>query len=301
MNKKILVIVGGSIKKIERFKDVAIRLGLDVTLASFSDLNYTSFGESNHLNLHVNDREISSFDIIYFRMIGKRIEDASLLAQYCKKHGIRIVDSVYTQELLLPSSIAKSIEVKKLIEANVAIPRTIYGSSNLIIEKSRREFGYPYVVKSTSGRKARDAWLIDSAEKEKEVEKILIDKENAGLRFFGQEFVAASQRERVLVIGGKALAAITRPTKWRKRIANGLTENPEGIKDQIKPIPTEYINLAEKAIKAVDLEIAGVDILKDDISGRLLVLEVNAAPSWKLIEKDCNIAVEEEILKFLAR
>ena len=37
-----------------------------------------------------------------------------------------------------------------------------------------------------------------------------------------------------------------------------------------------------------------------DATGNLFVIEVNAAPSWKLIEKDCGVNVEEELLKFLA-
>ncbi len=300
MNKKILVIVSGKLEKIKEFKEVGEDLGLDVTLASFSDVNYSSFENSGVI--FIDSRSAASYNVIYFRMVGKRIEDASLLALYCKKNRVRVVDRVYTSELLFPSSIAKSIENKKLIEAGIAIPKTIYGSVSLIFRKAKKEFGYPFVVKSTSGRKARDAWFIDSLEKEKELVKVLADKEKSGMRFFGQEFIKAGQRERVLVIGDKAVAAITRPTKWRKKYeSREVKQNPEGVKSQIRPIPSEYVSLSLSATKAVDLEIAGVDILRQDNTDRLYVLEVNAAPSWKLIEKDCNINVEEKILEYLAK
>jgi ribosomal protein S6--L-glutamate ligase len=106
----------------------------------------------------------------------------------------------------------------------------------------------------------------------------------------------------VFVLGGKAIAAITRPTKWRKRFlnANEAGEYPEGEKMALHPIPKEDAQLAIKAAAAVGLDIAGVDIAQDDQTGRRYVWEVNAAPAWGAVAKDTGLNIEEEILKFLA-
>jgi len=66
------------------------------------------------------------------------------------------------------------------------------------------------------------------------------------------------------------------------------------------PVPEKYSEMAVKAAKTVDLDISGVDILVEDATDKLYVIEANAAPSWKLIAKDCGVNVEKEILKFLA-
>jgi glutathione synthase/RimK-type ligase-like ATP-grasp enzyme len=299
--KKILIIVGGSKKKIEGFKIKADSLGMNVRCASFSEINYCSYGEDGG-KLFVGEEDVAGFDLIYVRMVGKRLEDVSLLGQYAKKYGIRIVDNIYQSELLMPSSIAKSIETKKLIDARVRVPKTIYGSLDFVMRKAGGELGYPYILKSTSGRKARETWLVENQEGEVKTGGELKVKEKMGMRFFAQEFIYASQRVRVFVIGGRVVGAVTRPAKWRKKIKSGLTAKfPDGIKSALNPIPKEYVDCSIKATKAVNLDISGVDILDEDDTSRIFVIEVNAAPAWKLIEKDCGIDVEKEILKYLAK
>ena len=129
---------------------------------------------------------------------------------------------------------------------------------------------------------------------------MLIELEKNGMRFFAQAYIKASQRVRVLTLGGVAIAAITRPTKWRKRIDSKFTkDNPEGIRGKLDPIPYVYKDISEAASKAVSLDICGVDILHEDDTNNVYVIEANAAPAWKLIEKDWGFSVEEKILEWL--
>ncbi|OGM78679.1 hypothetical protein A2366_01910 [Candidatus Woesebacteria bacterium RIFOXYB1_FULL_33_9] len=60
------------------------------------------------------------------------------------------------------------------------------------------------------------------------------------------------------------------------------------------------IDLALKSAKAVDLNICGVDILINSKTNETYVIEANAAPSWKLINKYCGVVVEDEIIKYLS-
>jgi len=288
--KRILIIVGGNIEKISVFKEALGDMPIDLTLASFSDLNYLGLGKS--FKLKIGDTDIKHFDVIYIRMIGKRLEDASLLASYAKRHRIKLVDSLYKEEHMIPSSIAKSVETRKLLEAGIPMPKTIYGSLEFIKEASSKILKYPYILKSTSGRKAREVWLVNG---EKDIEsrvKILEGTEKAGVRYFGQQYIEASQRIRALVVGGEVVGAITRPTKWNKE------EFPQ--KSQVF-LKKEDMEMSVKAAKVVGLDICGVDILHDDKTGKSYLIEANAAPSWKLIAKDCQINVENVILQYLCR
>ena len=299
MGSKILIIVGGNISKLDKFKDATLRLGLDVTLASLNDINY-EYKNTSEFSLKIENKDISDFKLIYIRMIGKRIEDASLLVDYAHKNRIKVVDHLYESELLLPSSISKAVETRKLIEGGVVIPKSFYSNLTRVIKYGERNLDYPFIIKSTSGRKAREVWLIENEADLKEKQKMLIELEKNGMRFFAQAYIKASQRVRVLTLGGVAIAAITRPTKWRKRIDSKFTkDNPEGIRGKLDPIPYVYKDISEKASKAVSLDICGVDILHEDDTDNVYVIEANAAPAWKLIEKDWKFSVEEKILEWL--
>jgi glutathione synthase/RimK-type ligase-like ATP-grasp enzyme len=182
------------------------------------------------------------------------------------------------------------------------MPETYFGRLSFIREKAPELLKYPYVVKSTSGKKARDTWKIENSEDFEAIFDELRQREKQGIRFFAQKLIRASQRVRVLIIGGKAVGAITRPTKWRKsfiKMQNG--EFPEGKKEALIPIPDKYSEIALKATQAADLDISGVDILEEDETGKLYVIEANAAPSWKLIARDCEVNVESEILEYLVK
>lgn len=300
MDKKILIITGGSLKKLEAFREPIKKSGLNVTLASFYDITYDS--QEKDFVLRLGDFDLKDFDLIYIRMVGKRLEDATLVVNYAKKHSIPIVDHVYENSLFIPSTISKAYEMEKLILGEGCLPRTYVASLDAIRDNAPKKFGFPFVIKSTSGRKARDAWSPKNQKELDDLYQELRPREINGDKFFAQELIKASQRARVLVIGCEVIGAFTRPTKWRKRFTKEVGgEYPEGKKEALNPVPENYKELALKVTQATDLDICGVDILEEDGTGKLYVIEANAAPAWKLIEKDCRVVVEEKVLEFLKR
>jgi len=301
---KILIITGGPVKKLDSFVVASKKFSnIDFTFASFSEVNYATqdvcvahYGAKKRkkYDLFIGDRKLSEFDLIYFRLVGKRLEDATLVANYAKEHGIRVVDRLYLDSLLMPSSISKAAENAKLIKAGIPIPKTIYGNLKHLSATAPREIGYPVVFKSTTGRKAREVWIAQDEEGLVNLIAQLRPLEKNGARFFAQEFVKAALRYRVFVIGKEVLAVISAPTKWRKRFSN---EKPE--KGLVLMPSSKMKEIGVAAAQAAGLDISGVDILKMDETGELLVIEANAAPSWKLVEKYTGKNVAEEIIKFL--
>ena len=65
------------------------------------------------------------------------------------------------------------------------------------------------------------------------------------------------------------------------------------------PVAESSSTLAVMAANALEIDIAGVDIIHDEATGKAYVLEVNSAPRWESIEKDTGLNIEREILKFL--
>jgi len=299
--KKILIITGGPKSKLADFLDTAKELNLDVKGASFSELTYFSKENKNKLVLRVGNYDVANFSLVYIRLVGKRLEDASLLVNYAKEHRVKLIDRLYENASMMPSSISKALELKHLIKGGINIPPTFFGSLKKIFETAGSLLRFPYVIKSTSGKKARDVWAPKSTEELKELIGELQHREKKGEKFFAQKLIKASQRVRVFVVGGKALGAVTRPTKWRKRWTEKVNgEYPKGRKGTLIPVPNKYAKIAVEAAKATYLDIAGVDILEEDKTSNLYIIEANAAPSWNLIKKYAEINVESEILNFLA-
>src|SRR3989344_2213846 len=294
---KILIFAGGPVRKLDAFVEAAKKLNIELTVASFSEVTYES---GDKYRLFAGEHDIADFSLIYFRVVGKRIEDATLVANYAKEHGIRLVDKLYVSSLLLPSSISKAAETAKLISAGIPMPKTIYGSLEYLSKVAPQELGLPFIIKSTTGKKAREVWIVEdvgalrATPLQEGLYSELRDMEKAGIRFFAQEFVEGSMRYRVFVLGGEVVATLAQPTKWRKRF------NQDELEKGLVSQPTsEMGDLAIRATDAAGLDISGVDILKVDETGELMVIEANAAPSWKLVEKYTGKNMAEEILKFL--
>lgn len=269
MVNNILILTSGKVSKLDDFKDKGADLG------SFSDINYSS--DSSELRFKDNDLKI--YKLIYFRMVGKSLEIATLVADYAVKNNIKLVDEMYSNSLLMPISLGKSLEMRRLYESGIKIPRTTFGDDFESMQ-------FPYIIKSTSGQKAREVWLVNNQE---ELGTLKSTKYEKGKFYFAQELVPNARRIRALVVGDKVIGAIVRHTKWNK----------DDTKLTLDPIPEDVEKLAVSSAKAVGLNISGIDILVNSVTNEMFVIEANAAPAWKLINKYCNVNVEDEIIKFI--
>jgi len=266
---QILILTSGNVNKIEDFKKFD-----GVTVGSFSNINYSSDSD----DLKFMENSLKNYNLIYFRMVGKSLEIATLVANFAIKNNIKLVDELYSNTLLMPMTLAKSIEMRKLYESGIRIPKTVFG------DFSKLEF--PYIVKSTSGQKAREVWMVKNQE---ELDALKSTKYEKGKFYFAQALVPNAERIRVLVVGDKAVGAIKRHTKWNK----------SHVKETLDPIPEDVAKLALDAARAVGLNISGIDILVNCETKEMFIIEANAAPAWKLINKYCSVSVENEIVKYL--
>lgn len=97
---------------------------------------------------------------------------------------------------------------------------------------------------------------------------------------------------RVFVVAGKAIAAMKRCGKsWLNNVARGAT--CETI--ELKP---ELAQLAINATKALAMDYAGVDVIKDS-AGCYSIIEVNSIPAWKGLESVCDVNVADELVEDL--
>lgn len=299
MKKNILIITGGGIKHLEPFEKFGAEFGVSITRASFSKVSYAAEGEK--VEIFIDDKPLKSFDLVYYRLIGKARETSAVLVDYIMSHNIKIIDSCHSKSLLFPMTQSKACEMRLLYNADIPIPKTLFGNLSRIKEKGKKFLGFPFVLKRTDGKRSNAVW---SPKTEIELDLLIQDllvEQKQGKRFLAQEFIKGSQRLRVLIIGDKPIACITRGTRWRRRFVQKVDGKiPDKISAVIDPIPENIAQLAVRASKAVGLEIAGVDILVEDETQKLFCLEVNSAPRWYSITRDTGLSVEREIVKYLA-
>jgi RimK family alpha-L-glutamate ligase len=112
--------------------------------------------------------------------------------------------------------------------------------------------------------------------------------------FYLQEFVEHNNRDiRILVLGDKAVAGMYRVSdSWKTNIFAGAKAEPIKITDEIE-------NLAIKAAKITQTEIAGVDILECEKG--FTVLEVNSIPGFTALQKVTDLNIAREIINYFLK
>jgi len=120
--------------------------------------------------------------------------------------------------------------------------------------------------------------------------------ERLGQPLYVQEFVEKPGRDmRAFVLGDKVVASICRvaqPSSWKTNVAQGARVESVQLSSKLE-------RLAVRAVEALGLLYAGVDILDEDEKRGAVVLEVNGAPSWQGLQKATGVNVAEELVQFM--
>lgn len=150
------------------------------------------------------------------------------------------------------------------------------------IEKIENKLGYPVVVKESFGSLGKGVYKADNRE-----ELISLAEKVKPFPHIFEEFVSSSAGEdtRVIVVGGKVIAAMKRKseTDFRSNISLG----GKGFKTEIS---SEMKAAAEKTATILKLDYCGIDFLKG-FDGEPVVCEVNSNAFFKGVETITGINV----------
>ena len=185
----------------------------------------------------------------------------------------------------------KLFSLQLLLRNGVDIPTTGFANSPLDTDDLIKMVGgSPLIVKLLEGTQGKGVVL---AETKKAAESVINAFKSLNANILVQEFIKEANGKdlRLFVVDGKVVAAIQReaaPGEFRANIHMGGTA---GI---IKPTAEER-KIAVKAAKAMDLKVAGVDIIRS--SKGPLLLEVNSSPGLEGIEGATNKDIAGEMIK----
>lgn len=274
--KKLLTLVDFIGPKKELFTEGISRglpEGYQISLARFSDLTFYIDGKNISIKVDGIDKDITDFDLIYFRRAGTKFFSlAGTLAICLDNLNIRFFDTTFRH---VGPDEDKFTNLTRLSLAGLPIMPTFFCWHNKIKEKEKEiiaKFGFPLVAKQLSSHRGKGVFLIKRQEDFKLLAKDFPDGE-----FLFQKFYENDEEYRILVLGD-TIGAFERKVRtdsneFRSNVALGARE--EFI--NIKKIPPEMKEITIKAARVLNIEVAGVDILIDK-KGKNWLLEVNRGP-----------------------
>lgn len=189
----------------------------------------------------------------------------------------------------------KLFSLQLLLRNGIDIPTTGFANSPLDTDDLIKMVGgSPLIVKLLEGTQGKGVVL---AETKKAAESVINAFKSLNANILVQEFIKEADGKdlRLFVVDGKVVAAIQREAaagEFRANIHMG------GTASIIKPTIEEK-KIAVKAAKAMNLHVAGVDIIRS--SKGPLLLEVNSSPGLEGIEGATNKDIAGEMIKAIEK
>lgn len=271
----LLILVSQIGRKKEAFAEhIAKKLaGHQVVLARFSDLIFSVEGENVEIEIEGITPKIRDFDLIYFRRAGATFLSLAGTLALCLGHW-QILFFDRTFQNIGPAG-DKFTSYMKLSLAGLPTPPSFFCWHDKIKEKKEviaSKLGLPLVAKQLSSQRGKGVFLLKSMADFDQLNQDYPDGE-----FLLQKFIQGKGEYRILVLGGTIGAfekkIQTDSKEFRHNIALGAKE--EFI--EVKKIPNEMKAIAIAAASALEIQIAGVDIMVDH-EGKMWLLEANRGP-----------------------
>ena len=181
-----------------------------------------------------------------------------------------------------------------LAQSNLDIPKTMLLKHPIDVDFVQKHLGFPVIVKTISGSYGKGVFL---AETKKQLKQLLTMAEltKKSYNIVIQEFVKYTWGKdlRVFVVNNKVVGCMMRQSQdddFRANISRGGEGFPYEVNEQIEWLSSE-------ASKALNLDIAGVDLLFDN--GGYKICEVNSNPGFEGMETFTKKNIASDIVSFI--
>lgn len=266
---------------------------LDTTLACGHEAHvfcepFFSFHENNgSLEIFYDNLPLPNYDVFITR--SNLMEDPGLhlvTLELLQSAGYKIINPVIA---------ANNKISRKILLAKAGLPTPSFSivRDTQTIKTETQKIGFPLVVKTPNGSCGRGVFFAENLQTLLPIVDYLTI--NQKIPVLLEEFIkeARGKDVRAFVVGRQVVAAMEREAKIgdiRSNLHAGGTGRPVNLTDEEKEI-------AGQAARAINLEIAGVDIIRSNRGP--LILEVNARPGFEGLEKATGIDVAGAIIDYV--
>lgn len=233
-----------------------------------------------------NGKPMKQYDVIVVRPSILRDVDLSIaLIEQMEIAGIPLFNNY--QSTLKAKNKIKTTQL--LDHYGIPIPRTVVlQRPEDVVAATKMVGGFPVIVKNPFGSYGNGVTIIESM---RALNSFLTWSRPLYLM---QEYVKYSKGKdiRIFVVNGKVVGAMMRSAKkgeFRSNIELGGVGTPVEL-------TSEEITIALRAVQALDLDYAGVDVMRS--KNGPVVLEVNSNPGFKALEKATGISIAGAIVDY---
>ncbi len=228
--------------------------------------------ERSHPVVRYEGEDLSDIDVIIPRIAAGLTKYGTAVVRQFEMQGVFTTAS----SISIARSRDKLRSVQILARAGVGIPKTVFSRETAELEDLIEQAGgTPLIIKVARGTHGNGVVL---AETRKAAQAVMQAFYVEGVNFLVQEFIeeSAGTDIRAFVVGGKVVASMKRQSlddDFRSNIHQGGEGTPVKLTDEER-------KTAQKAAKAMGLQICGVDMMRSDRGP--LVLEVNSSPGFAI-------------------
>lgn len=243
--------------------------------------------ERGQFKVVYNDEILPKPDLIIPRIGSSVTFYGSTVVRHFEQMGVPTLNNAVS----ILNSRDKFKSLQFLAANGIQIPTT-YFSHDLFYAKSivQNKLGYPFIIKVLEGTQGIGVYLVKDQENASEILSHLLEKKTKiVLQQYIEEF--SGRDLRVFIVGNKIVAKMMRIAGGDDFRSN-LHRGGRGEKVDLSPDEKE---MALKAVKALNLQVAGVDILRSKRGP--MVIEVNSSPGLEGIERVSEEKVAEAIIE----
>ncbi|SOD88528.1 ribosomal protein S6--L-glutamate ligase [Spirosoma fluviale] len=216
----------------------------------------------------------NAYDAVISR-IGDSLNHGTCILRHINEN-LGIYSTQDADGLLTASNKLKTTQ--KLSYRGLRVPKTIYAKNPVHVDFLLKKVdGLPAIAKLLQGSQGVGVNILETPLATNTMLESF-SKSNIDLKI--QKFIKANGKDiRAIVVGDKVAVAMERTANKGDFRAN-ISKNGSGRKVELSE---EDKDICIRSAKAVGLEFAGVDIMKDD-KGKTFVIEVNGNPGTKIID-----------------
>lgn len=244
------------------------------------------------IRLNCGTEDLRSMDVILIRTMPpgtlEQVVSRMDLLTGLQASGVRVINPPRALEC----AVDKYLTTQRLALAGLPVPSTIVCETSEQALLAFEELGRDVVVKPLFGAEGRGIIRVSDAELAMRAFRTL---ERLGAVLYLQKFVHGPGFDiRVLLLDGRLVGSMKRTPKAGDFRAN-ISQQGTGMAHT--PTPVE-LHLALRAAEATGCMFAGVDIMYDH-ENRPLLIEVNAVPGWRGLQKACHVDVPSHLFQWL--
>ncbi len=290
--KKILILASKRSEKKEKliaFLEKEFAGIAEVVLGVYPELIFEI--EQGKINVEVAGHNIKDFDLVYFRNTSGFQPMATTLSIYLESANVKFFDKLITSGSFMgdkfTSLMRLAVNGLPIVPSFLCWKGALAESKNRIVEK----FKFPLVAKGLDSQRMQSIYLIKSMG---DFDK-LPDKTKTGkdANYLFQKFIDFDKEYRVLVLGetvGSINCRTVRDNTGFKLKYLDLSELPIFL--NIADVSWIIKDTAIKAAKALNIQIAGVDVCCEKETSKVYLFEVNRGP-----EPEYDTSISRELPK----